>query len=57
MRVDVGKGVADFADHLKEKGVLVAPASPTTLRFVTHRHIGPAEVEATLAAFRSLWRS
>jgi threonine aldolase len=54
--VEAGKNAADFASRLKEKNVWVAPASPTTLRFVTHRHIGPAEVEQTLAAFRTLWR-
>jgi hypothetical protein len=26
------------------------------LRFVTHRHISPADIEATLQAFRDLWR-
>jgi hypothetical protein len=26
------------------------------LRFVTHRHIAPADVETTLQAFRDLWR-
>jgi threonine aldolase len=55
--VEVGKGAADFANRLKERNVWVAPSGPTTLRFVTHRHIGPAEVEETLAAFRALWRS
>ena len=26
------------------------------LRFVTHRHISPADVETTLQAFGELWR-
>jgi hypothetical protein len=26
------------------------------LRFVTHRHILTADIEATLQAFRNLWR-
>jgi threonine aldolase len=53
--VDVGRGAADWAARLAEKGVLVGPSGPAALRFVTHRHIGAAEVDQAVAAFRSLW--
>jgi threonine aldolase len=41
-----------LARELKERGVLVSQLTPDTLRMVTHRHIGPAEVEATLRTVR-----
>ena len=36
--------------------VRVSPGGPMQLRFVTHRHISPPDIEATLQAFRDLWR-
>jgi threonine aldolase len=50
-----GRRAAEWAADLKEAGVWVAPSGPWTLRFVTHRHIAPSDVDATLAAFRRLW--
>jgi threonine aldolase len=53
--VNVGRGAAaNLAARLGEKGVLVAPSGSATLRFVTHRHIGDADVDATIAAFRAV---
>ena len=60
VRADVrasGRSAAQWSDDLARAGVRVSPASPTTLRFVTHRHIGHAEVDATVAAVASLWRT
>lgn len=58
VRVDVkhsGKRAAQWSADLKTKGVLVAPADAWALRFVTHRHISPADIDATVSAFGSLW--
>ena len=41
---------------LQSCNVRVSPGGPMHLRFVTHRHISPADIEATLQAFRDLWR-
>jgi threonine aldolase len=41
---------------LQTFNVLVSPGGPMQLRFVTHRHILTADIEATLQAFRNLWR-
>jgi threonine aldolase len=41
---------------LQQCGVRVSPGGKMQLRFVTHRHISPGDVEATLQAFRDLWR-
>ena len=41
---------------LQSCNVRVSPGGPVQLRFVTHRHISPADIEATLQAFRDLWR-
>ncbi len=58
VRVDVsasGRTAAQWSDDLKHQGVRVSPASPTTLRFVTHRHISHADVDAAVSAVASLW--
>jgi threonine aldolase len=51
-----GRRAGDWAADLKEEGVWVAPSGPWSLRFVTHRHIGPADIDATVAAFGRLWQ-
>ncbi len=59
VRVDVttsGRRAAQWSADLKAKGVLVAPADSYTLRFVTHRHIGPADVDTAVSAIESLWK-
>jgi hypothetical protein len=35
----------------------VAPCDTYSLRFVTHRHISGADVDATIGAFGSLWKA
>jgi threonine aldolase len=54
--VNVGRDAAQWSTRLAEKGVLVGPSGSATLRFVTHRHIGAAEVDQAVEVFRSVWR-
>jgi len=59
VRVEVkksGRRAAQWSADLKEKGILVSPCDLYALRFVTHRHIGNEEVDATLSAFSQLWQ-
>ena len=58
VRVEVkksGRRAAQWSADLKQKGVVVAPCDIYSLRFVTHRHISPADVDAAIGAFASLW--
>ena len=50
-----GRRAADWSAHLKVRGVLVNPCEPYALRFVTHRHIGDAEIDEVISAFAALW--
>lgn len=50
-----GRSAAEWSAELKKRGVLVSPCEPYALRFVTHRHIGDAEVDATVSAFGAVW--
>lgn len=45
-------GCADLVRGLKDRGILVSQLTPDTVRLVTHRHIGPREVDRTLIAVR-----
>jgi threonine aldolase len=59
VRVDLAaskRSAAEWSADLDRKGVRVSPASATTLRFVTQRHVGNAEVDAAISAFASLWQ-
>ena len=59
VRVDLkksGKRAAQWSADLKSKGVGVAPADAWTLRFVTHRHVSAADVDAAVGAFAELWK-
>jgi threonine aldolase len=49
-----GRLAAEWTAALKPLGVLVAPSSPWRLRLVTHRHVGMAEAERALEAFRQV---
>jgi len=51
-----GRKAAGWSAQLKERGVLVSPCATWDLRFVTHRHIGDAEVDRALAAIGELWK-
>ena len=58
VRVDLAaskRTAAAWSADLERKGVRVSPASATTLRFVTQRHVSNAEIDAALSAFASLW--
>ena len=58
MRVDTtasGWPAETWSAALQRSNVRVAPGGPMQLRFVTHRHISPADVETTLQAFRDFW--
>ena len=46
---------AELSKMLAEKGVRVAPGAGPELRFVTHRHIGDAEIDQALRAFADIW--
>jgi threonine aldolase len=59
VRVDTtvsGWTAETWSAALLPRDVRVSPGGPMQLRFVTHRHISPADVETTLQAFRDLWR-
>jgi len=51
-----GATAADWSASLKAEGIRVSPAEPYALRFVTHRHIGEADIDRALAAFTSVWQ-
>jgi threonine aldolase len=50
-----GRKAAEWSEIMKQRGVRVSPCSTWELRFVTHRHIGDAEVDQTLVAFAETW--
>jgi threonine aldolase len=51
-----GRSAAQWADDFRMRGIIVSPADPRSLRFVTHRHIGNAEVDEAIAACTEIWR-
>jgi threonine aldolase len=51
-----GRRASQWAADLKTKGIMVAPADMWHLRFVTHRHISAADVDATVSAVAALWK-
>ena len=60
VRVEVktsGRRAAQWSADLRQKGILASPCDAYALRFVTHRHITPADVDATVSAFADLWKS
>ena len=59
VRVNVGnsgRSAAQWAEDFRVRGIAVSPADPRSLRFVTHRHIGAAEVDAAIAACAEIRR-
>jgi threonine aldolase len=52
-----GPPAADWSVELRERGVLVSPCESHALRFVTHRHIGAADIQRTVDEFTGLWRA
>ena len=60
VRMDISfttRSAAQWSEALAQKGIAVSPADPRSLRFVTHRHIGDAEVDQAVSAFAALWNS
>ena len=59
VRVDLAaskRSATEWSADMERKGLRVSPASATSLRFVTHRHAGNAEVDAAISAFAALWQ-
>jgi len=59
VRVNIGtsgRSAAQWAEDFKTRGIAVSPADPRSLRFVTHRHIDNAEVNAAITACAEIWR-
>jgi threonine aldolase len=52
-----GHKAAEWSDLMKKRGVRVSPCATWDLRFVTHRHIGDAEVDQALGAFADVWKN
>jgi threonine aldolase len=60
VRVNVrasGRSAAQWAEDFKARGIAVSPADSVSLRFVTHRHISNADVDAAINACREIWKS
>ncbi|MDB5808414.1 MAG: Threonine aldolase [Betaproteobacteria bacterium] len=60
VRVSVGvsgRKAADCSAALKQRGIMVSPCAAWDLRFVTHRHIGDAEVDQAISAFAAVWEN
>jgi len=51
-----GRNAEQWADEFKARGVAVSPGDAMSLRFVTHRHITAADINATIAACREIWQ-
>jgi threonine aldolase len=51
-----GRKAAKWSAEMKQRGVLVSPCATWDLRFVTHRHIGDAEVDHAISAFAETWK-
>ena len=51
-----GSEAVQWSAQLKQHGVLVSPCDKYALRFVTHRHVGNADIDSTLLAFRAVWQ-
>lgn len=58
VRVDIagsGRSAQQWVKDLAAEGVATSDYGRSQLRFVTHRHIGAAEVEQAVAAVRRVW--
>ncbi|MSP97882.1 MAG: aminotransferase class I/II-fold pyridoxal phosphate-dependent enzyme [Betaproteobacteria bacterium] len=51
-----GRTGAEWSAQLKNEGVRVNPCSDSELRFVTHRHIGEADIDRMLEVFSGIWK-
>jgi threonine aldolase len=50
-----GSPVQHWLDALVKYEIAAAPARAGIIRFVTHRHIGSADIDRVIAAFRDLY--
>ena len=48
---------AQLSQRLEARGIRVSPGAELELRFVTHRHIGDAEIDQALGAFAEVWKA
>ncbi|MDH5342539.1 MAG: aminotransferase class I/II-fold pyridoxal phosphate-dependent enzyme, partial [Betaproteobacteria bacterium] len=48
------RNAAQWAEEFKARGIAVSAGDPMSLRFVTHRHISNADVDATVATCREI---
>lgn len=58
VRVDIsgsGRSAQQWVKDLDAEGVATSDYGRSQLRFVAHRHIGPAEVDQAVAAVRRIW--
>lgn len=51
------RNALQWSEAFSKRGIAVSPGDAQSLRFVTHRHIGNAEVDAAIAACGEIWRS
>jgi threonine aldolase len=51
-----GVEALQWSAQLKAQRVLVSPCDRFALRFVTHRHIGDAEIDEAVRAFSNVWQ-
>ena len=51
-----GPPAAVWSQQLEDEGVRVSPCESYALRFVTHRHIGDTQIDATVRAFASVFQ-
>jgi threonine aldolase len=51
-----GRKAAECSAALEKRGIRVSPCAAWELRFVTHRHIGNAEVDQAISAFAEVWK-
>ena len=51
-----GCKAAEWSAQMNQSGVLVSPCATWDWRFVTHRHIGDAEVDHAISAFSDAWK-
>ncbi len=51
-----GRNAVQWAEDFSQRGIAVSPGDPQSLRFVTHRHITNADVDAAIAACAEIWK-
>ena len=59
VRVDIsgsGRSAHQWVTELAAEGIATSDYGRSQLRFVTHRHIGPVEIDQTVTAVRKLWQ-